>query len=320
MKIKVKEVEVSVVIVCMNNLINLFPCLQSIITQTQKNDYEIFVIAYLFSGRNLELLKSKYPDVIIIENSEIAGFSENNNLALRQAQGKYCFVLNDDTIMDMPVIDLLVESFKKEPRASFMSPKTVYGDGRLQSCGRPPINIGTYLLSALKMWKEQKTRSKYINQVGIFQSYNVTGAAFMVKSLVLKELGYFDESYFFCPEDIALSTLANKKGYKCFVNESVTLVHLEGGTAKNLQSATYLAALKGMTMFLGNTFFKKMLIHGIIFSEFSFKLIYWFFNISAQNRKSNLEKCCNSLKVLFLNDAPKEIFSRHYYNIKFPKH
>jgi len=320
MRIIVKEVEVSVVIVCMNNLINLFPCLESIITQTQKYDYEIFVIAYLFSSINLELLKSKYPGVIIIENNEIAGFSENNNLALRQAKGKYCFVLNDDTIMGMPVIDLLVESFEKEPGASFMSPKTVYADGRLQSCGRPPINIGTYLLSALKMWKEQKTKSKYINQNGIFQSYNVTGAAFMVKTRVLKELGYFDESYFFCPEDIALSTLANKNGYKCFVNESVTLVHLEGGTAKNLQSATYLAALKGMTIFLGNTFFKKMLIHGIIIFEFSFKLIYWALNISSQNRKPNLEKCCNSLIVLFLNNTPKEIFSKHYYNIKFPQH
>src|SRR5665647_1065726 len=219
MRIIVKEVEVSVVIVCMNNLINLFPCLESIITQTQKYDYEIFVIAYLFSSINLELLKSKY-----------------------------------------------------------------------------------------------------INQNGIFQSYNVTGAAFMVKTRVLKELGYFDESYFFCPEDIALSTLANKNGYKCFVNESVTLVHLEGGTAKNLQSATYLAALKGMTIFLGNTFFKKMLIHGIIIFEFSFKLIYWALNISSQNRKPNLEKCCNSLIVLFLNNTPKEIFSKHYYNIKFPQH
>jgi GT2 family glycosyltransferase len=312
MKITFKEVEVSVIIVCMNNLTNLFPCLESIIAQTKKNSYEIFAIAYLFSAKNLQLLKSKFPDVIIIESNEIRGFSENNNLALHQARGKYCFVVNDDTIMSMPVIDLLTESFEKEPRASFMSPKTVFADGRVQSCGRPPINIWTYFLSAVKMWDEQKIKSKYINQKGIFQSYNIVGAAFMVKTSVIRELGYFDETYFFCPEDIALSTLANRKGFKCYVNESVTLVHLEGGTAIALKTATDSAALKGMIIFLGSNYLKKILISGIIFLEISFKMIYWLLNLSSQNRQLKLRQKSNSLKALFLNKTPKEIFTNYY--------
>jgi len=310
------KIEISIIIVCMNNLINLFPCIESIINQTKKNTYEIFAVAYLFSKKNLDLLKFKFPDVIIIESNEIRGFSENNNLALCQAKGKYCFVLNDDTIMNMPVVDLLAESFDKEPSASFMSPKTVFGNGRLQSCGRPPITIWTYLLSAMKMWNEQKIKSKYINQKGIFQSYNIVGAAFMVKSNIFKELGYFDETYFFCPEDIALSTLANRKGYKCFVNESITLVHLEGGTAKKIQSATYPAAIKGMILFLGSTYLKKMLICGIIFFEISFKWVYWSLNSSSQNRKLNMKKLSNSFKALFINQSPKEIFTKYYQKIK----
>lgn len=316
MKITAEEVEISVVIVCMNNLTNLFPCLESISAQTKKNTYEIFVIAYLFSSKNLELLKFKFPDVIIIESNEIRGFSENNNLALRQAHGKYCFVLNDDTVMQMPVIDLLAESFGKVPGASFMSPKTVFADGSIQSCGRPPITIWTYFLSALKMWNEQKIKSKYINQKGIFQSYNIVGAAFLVKTSVMKELGYFDETYFFCPEDIALSTLANKKGFKCYVNEAVTLVHLEGGTATAIKTATDSAALKGMIIFLGSNWLKKILISGIVFLEIFFKMMYWMLNLSSQNRKLKLMQKSNSLKVLFSNKTPKEAFINYYYKSK----
>lgn len=48
------------------------------------------------------------PLVEFIESNEVRGFSENNNLALRQAMGKYCFVMNDDTEMNMPVVDKLV--------------------------------------------------------------------------------------------------------------------------------------------------------------------------------------------------------------------
>lgn len=46
--------KVAIVIVCMNNLKNLFPCLDSIKQQT-KISYEVWVVAYLFSKENLAL-------------------------------------------------------------------------------------------------------------------------------------------------------------------------------------------------------------------------------------------------------------------------
>ena len=316
MNIDNEKIDVSVVIVCMNNIATLFPCLVSIYRFTNNTNIEIFVVAYLFSDKNLELLKSKFPKIIIIKSNEIRGFSENNNLALRQAAGKFCFVMNDDTLLEMPVIDLLLESFQKEPRASFMSPKTVYANNDLQSCGRPRITICTYFLSAFKLWDEQKVKSKYINQKGIFQSYNIVGAAFMVKTDILKELNYFDETYFFCPEDIALSTLANKKGYLCFVNEYVTLIHLEGGTASTIQTATQPAIYKGMILFLGSNNLKKILITGIVFLEILIKRFYWCLNLSANNRTLNLKVLENSFNILFSKKTTKEIFIQYYNKIK----
>ena len=97
-------IDVSIVIVCMNNLKNLYPCLESIKKYTMVS-YECFVVAYLFTKENLEKVKTDFPWVEFVESNEIRGFSENNNLALRQAKGKYCFVVNDDTEMKMPVID-----------------------------------------------------------------------------------------------------------------------------------------------------------------------------------------------------------------------
>lgn len=46
----------AIVIVCMNNLKNLFPCLDSIKQQTTIS-YEVWVVAYLFSKENLTLLR-----------------------------------------------------------------------------------------------------------------------------------------------------------------------------------------------------------------------------------------------------------------------
>lgn len=81
---------VSIVIVCMNNLKSWYPCLESIRKYTHFS-YECFVVAYLFPKENLEKVRNDFPWVKFIESNEICGFSENNNLALRQARGKYCY-------------------------------------------------------------------------------------------------------------------------------------------------------------------------------------------------------------------------------------
>lgn len=35
----------------------------------------------------------------------------------------------------------------------------------------------------------------------------------MIKTDIFRQMGFFDEYYFFCPEDIALSTALNRRGY-----------------------------------------------------------------------------------------------------------
>ena len=228
-------IDVSIVIVCMNNLKNLYLCLESIEKYTNKVTYETLVVAYLFSKENIEKVKVSFPWVSFIESNEIRGFSENNNLALRQAKGKYCFVLNDDTEMKMPVIDRLVETIENLPAdVAVVSPRSVFGDGTFQSCGRPKYTFRTFVLQQFKLWNEQKTKSAYVNQKGVFQTYNLWGAFFLIKTAVFRNMGWFDERYFFCPEDIALSDSLNKMGYKCYVNANIVITHYEGMSGKSL--------------------------------------------------------------------------------------
>ena len=66
--------KVSIVIVCMNHMENLDRCLPSIAKYTTKVDYEIYVVAYLFSKENLQLLKEKYPgkDILLVAHGGIS--------------------------------------------------------------------------------------------------------------------------------------------------------------------------------------------------------------------------------------------------------
>ena len=109
--------EVSVVIVCMNRPDLLFPCLDSLRTYTSLS-FETWVVAYRFSDQNMKELVTKYPWVEVVPSLEIRGFSENNNLALKHVRGRYCFILNDDTLLNMPVIDRLVADMENLPASA----------------------------------------------------------------------------------------------------------------------------------------------------------------------------------------------------------
>lgn len=317
------NIDVSIVIVCMNNLKNLYPCLNSIRKYT-KVSYETFVVAYLFTKENLEKVRRDFPWVNIIESNEIRGFSENNNLALRQAKGKYCFVVNDDTEMKMPVVDRLVESFNKCPQNTvIVSPLILNYKGEVSVCGRPPITLKRYILNTFMLWNEQNDK-RYINKPGLFKTYNIIGAAFLIKTSIFREVGWFNEYYFFCPEDIALSTELNEKGYSCYVDSDTAIYHYEGMSGKSLsliQTATKPAATLGNITFFskGNTSV-KYLLRSIILISLPLKYIYHLF-------KSLLTKRPNVNSVLALGDinciyacitkkTPKEVFTTFFLKIK----
>lgn len=311
-------IDVSVVIVCMNNLKNLYPCLDSIKKYTTVK-YETLVVAYLFSKENLDKLRNDYPWITIIESNEIRGFSENNNLALRQAKGKYCYVLNDDTFMDSPVIDNLVSTFDKMPEnVAVVSPNIKYPDGRPQFCGRNKLTFWTYLRFCLGL---KYRDSQYIDKKGCFQTYNLMGAAFLIKTNIFKSIGWFDEYYFFCPEDIAVSTTLNKLGYKCIVNGDVIQYHIQGSSSNSImQTATEPAHLKGsVTFYSGNSVVKKNILNILFSIRAVCRFLIWgIISLFANKNKARIKMVAykNTISGLWSSKTPKEIFIYFYTRIK----
>lgn len=315
--------QVSIVIVCMNNLNNLYPCLDSIKKYTTIS-YEIFVVAYLFTSENLKKAKAYFPWVIFIESNEIRGFSENNNLALKQARGKYCFVVNDDTEMKMPVVDELVNTIESLPASvAIVSPTTLNRDGSIQRCGKPPYSLFTKILEQMRLIKYYERYSRYTNKKGVFKSYNITGAAFLIKKNFFEKMGWFDEQYFFCPEDIALSTKLNEMGYSCYVNDAICIFHYGGGTWSKIQPATMPSSEMGQVLFYGR---KSLLMKGLtrliilnfrICGAIGWKIIYWLFH--SKKSKIMFESCKNTICSISGNRTPKEIFTHYYLQLKHEK-
>lgn len=261
--------EVSIVIVSMNKMSNLDICLPSIEKYT-KTPHIVYVVAYLFSETNLFKLREQYPWVKVIESNEIRGFSENNNLALRKVTTPLTFILNDDTEFKEPVLDKLIASLYKTPDATVMSPVLWNGDGDLIYSGRRKDTFTDYILDAL--FKYRKKTSVYEKQKGIFMSYTLSGAAFLIYTEEFKKIGFFNEFYFFCPEDVEVGWLLNAKGKHCYVDSDANIIHYEAVSSKKskLFYATTICAHLGVCYFYG----KRLLFRWILLFLFTYKYCY----------------------------------------------
>lgn len=327
------KTQVSIVIVSMNNTKCLFPCLDSIRRHTTVS-YETFVVAYMFSKENLFRLKESYPWVSIIESNELRGFAENNNLALQKASGEYCFIVNDDTFMEMPVIDRLVEDMDTLPAAAAaISPKIIFPDGRVQTCGRGPWTPWRYMKHYLHLVDETQP-TRWTMQKGIFRTYTLNGACFLARTSIFKEAGWFDETYTFTPEDIALGTLLSKSGHPIYVDADVEIIHIANATASRIEAAIKPTRVRGSLIFYSSlhnisphqgTDRCNRLIYGLMGTfiwcfEALRGIKYTFRDCSGESEKSRYNKlmrdtAANVRSSIFTRMSPKEIFTKFYYKV-----
>lgn len=306
--------EVSIVIVSMNRMDNLDICIPSIEKYTNCR-YKIYVVAYLFSKENLKLLKEKYPDVIVIESNEIRGFAENNNLALRQVKTPLTFILNDDTEFKEPVLDKLVASLKATPDATVMSPVLRNGENKLLFSGRRKATFTAYILSLL--FKYRKKMSKYENGKGIFQTYTVSGAAFLIYTEDFRKIGFFNERYFFCPEDVEVGHKLNSEGKHCYVDANCNITHYEGVSSKKsyLFYATTIASYLGISYFLCNNNIKRFIL--LLIWKYKFFQHYFISKIKPSEHHNDYMYIYKRVYNTMKNRIPtKAVFIEEYRKLK----
>lgn len=310
---------VSVIIVCMDRPDLLYPCLEGIRAHTTV-PYEVLVVAYLFSPEHLAALRADWPEVKVVESRELRGFSENNNLALKQAAGEYCFIVNDDTLMSMPVIDRLVADFDRLPAdAAIVSPKIVFPDGRVQTCGRAPWTAWRYVKHYLHL-VDETVPSAWSMKEGLFRTWTVNGACFLIKTAVFREAGWFDETYTFTPEDIAIGHQVNEMGYSVWTDADVSITHLAGGTVSRMEAAIKPTRVRGALQFYsGGNPVKYALLSGFVWCvEALRRLKYLFADKSDPSSRAAIMDATarNVMRSIFTRRSSKEIFTRLYHEVK----
>ena len=136
----------------------------------------------------------------------------------------------------------------------------------------------------------------------VVRTYTLNGACFLIKTAVFREMGWFDERYFFTPEDIALGHALNNAGYSVWVHPEVCITHLAGGSVSAMEQAIKPARVRGSLIFYGEPLWLKCFIWSVELARYV--------KNSLLCREQNRKTARNVMKTVFSKQTPKEIFIR----------
>ena len=185
-----------VIIVTFNASRWIHLCIGSLLNSTIPVD--ILVIDNGSTDGTLEIIKTKFPSVILIELKENIGFGKANNIGLKLVLDKdyqYAFLLNQDAWVESDTIEKMVAVQKRYPEFGVLSPIHISGDER-----NLDNNFTTYingyscpgLISDIIFKRELKE---------VYEIDFVNAALWLMSRQVLEKVGGFDPLFFMYGED-----------------------------------------------------------------------------------------------------------------------
>ena len=231
--------KLSIVIICWNDWKVLEDCLRSIFAGTHKTDCEVIVSDNGSTDGSVEKIRTQFPAVRVVENRANLGFAKGNNAGIREAQGEYVLILNPDTIIHDGSLDRWTEFADRHPEAGAFGCRVQNPDGTYQRSARPFPTIQRYLAAALYFRFLGQLRRPVLTPEYDWWKGDTereidwqSGCCVMLRGNLLKELGGFDEQFFYQFEEVDLCRRVWNAGYRIRFTPEASITHLGGQSVK----------------------------------------------------------------------------------------
>ncbi len=212
--------KVSIVILNYNAGNLLEKCVESI-TQSNYSNYEIILVDNASSDESHHNAKSKFPEVVLLENKENLGYCEGNNVGVRKATGEFLVILNPDTRVSPNWLDALIQEFSNLGEGLYQ-PKILSEDNvdTINTCG-----------NSIQVFGFGFSRGKGDKDSGQFENLEeinyASGACLFTTKKIFEKIGFFDSFLFAYHDDLDLGWRASLLGIKSFYVPNSIIFHAE---------------------------------------------------------------------------------------------
>jgi len=199
-----------------------------------KTKVKIIVVDNNSQDDSVKMVKKEFPWIELIELDNNSGYAAGNNVALKAVDSEYVMLLNNDVEFTAGSnLDLLIEFLKQHQQFAVASPKVFLSNGKLDwAChrGEPtPWASFTYFLGLAELFPQSKLFARYHQT---YQNMNdshtidaCTGAAMMIRTKYMNEVGLLDELFFMYAEDLDWCKRFRDAGYKISFVPLTSIIH-----------------------------------------------------------------------------------------------
>ncbi len=190
---------------------------------TYKN-IEIIVVDNGSPNDTPEIMKEKYPDINLIISKENLGFAGGNNIAIREAKGKYLLFINNYTEVPVDFLEPMVDLLENDSSVGMVSPKIKFFDkpDTFQFAGFTPMK--PYTIRTLAVGFGEKDTGQFDIT---HETDSIFGAAMLVPMKVIKEVGLMDDIFFLYYEEHDWAYRIKQAGYKIYYQGKSCVLHKE---------------------------------------------------------------------------------------------
>lgn len=224
-------------------------CLRSL-AETRGIEIDVTVVDNASQDGSVVMVQAEFPRLRLIASATNGGYAYGNNLALREFLARpqpprALMLLNTDTIVPPDALKEMMDFLDAHPDAGVVGPKLLLRDGSLDlACRRsfPTPEISFYrMLGLSKLLPKSKRFGRYnltyLDENETAQVDSVVGAAMLMRTQALQEVGLLDETFFMYGEDLDLALRIKQKGWNAYYYPRAHIMHYKRESSKQSKKA-----------------------------------------------------------------------------------
>jgi GT2 family glycosyltransferase len=177
---------------------------------------KVLAIDNASTDKTVELIKSKYPSVELIENGTNLGFGKANNIGLKRIlyeNADYAFLLNQDAYIFPTTIAALIDAHKRNYDYGIFSP--------LEYCNTGELDKKFERFYAPK----ELLANMHTTGQNLFQTEFVNAACWLIPKKIIQIIGGFDPIFSHYGEDVDYCKRVRSKQFKIGIVKNSKYVH-----------------------------------------------------------------------------------------------
>jgi GT2 family glycosyltransferase len=184
---------------------------------------EILVLDNASGDGSAEAVRELGGDIRLIALERRVGKAENDSTLMREASGRYCLLLNEDSELQPGAAEALVAALDADPKAAAAGAQLLDSEGRPVPCAWRFPGVGTALAGAifLHRWLTVQSKGAGVRRVDWAQS-----SALLVRREAAAGVGYMDPAFFvYYDESDFAKRLAGAGWHSLFVPAAEAIHH-----------------------------------------------------------------------------------------------